>query len=487
MNGDHPPIVVSTGQKIGADRSLLGGKGASLFFMANLGLPVPPFFVLTTRSWRDWNETGRLPETHISRVIDMMGWLEQQTGRTFGRGHRPLLVSVRSACAVSMPGMMDTVLNLGLTHETIGPLYKNFRSLHTLADVITNFVGSATPVFARQFSGGTPPHPLIPEAARDQLVGAIEGVFASWNNERAQLYRKINGIPDDYGTAVVVQAMVFGNADSRSGTGVLFTRDPVTGADEARGEWVPAAQGEAIVSGRSTPVPVGELADSQPAVFADLLQAARCLERAASEPQDIEFTVERGKLYLLQTRALKCTPLAACQIALALLTEGLSTREEAIRRLSSIDLAGLATEVLTHPPADDGIVASGLAAAPGIARGVAMRDISPPPETGKPPQRWILLRPETSPHDLPSMRRAAALLTERGGLTSHAAIVARELGIPCVVGCGDLTVILDGQEITVDGAAGRVYAGSLDTESFVPAVVQRARALLAQTGEGNTI
>ena len=484
MSNAQLPVIVSSDQDVDADRSLLGGKGASLFSMANLGLPVPSFFVLTTHAWHDWDRDGCLSETHISEVMEMMGWLERQTGRTFGRGPRPLLVSVRSACAVSMPGMMDTILNLGLTADTIGALFQDFRSLQIIADVITNFVGTATPVFAGQRGRDAPTHPLIPETARDQLIGAIEGVFASWNNDRARLYRQIHHIPDDYGTAAVVQAMVFGNADASSGTGVLFTRDPVTGADEPRGEWVPAAQGEAIVSGRSTPVPVAELASSQPGVYAELLRAAQQLEIAAGEPQDIEFTVEGGKLYLLQTRALKVTPLAACTITLALLDAGSISRQEAVRRLSSLDVTDLVTEMPRHPPHESLTLAAGLAASPGIARGTAAREVSlagaPDGDLGMP---WILIRPETSPHDLPAMRKAAALVTERGGLTSHAAIVARELRIPCVVGCGDLTMIRNGQEITVDGTVGRVYEGTLETESSVPDVVRRAQALLTRQRE----
>jgi pyruvate, orthophosphate dikinase len=383
-----------------------------------------------------------------------------------------------------MPGMMDTVLNLGLTADTIGALYRDFRSLQAVADVITNFVGSATPVFAGQRGTDAPAHPLIPETAGDQLIGAIEGVFASWNNDRARLYRQIHHIPGDYGTAAIVQAMVFGNADTRSGTGVLFTRDPVTGADEPRGEWVPAAQGEAIVSGRSTPVPVAMLASSHPDVYAELLRASQQLESAAGEPQDIEFTVEAGKLYFLQTRALKCTPLAACTITLALLDDGSITRREAVRRLSSLDITDLVTEIPRHPPHDSLTLAAGLAASPGIARGTAARELSPADarDAGR-SVPWILIRPETSPHDLPAMRKAVALVTERGGLTSHAAIVARELRIPCVVGCGDLTMIRNGQKITVDGTAGRVYDGALETQSSVPDVVRRAHALLASNGK----
>ena len=483
MPSDQAPIIVSADDEIDADRSLLGGKGAGLFRMVSLGLPVPPFFVLTTRAWREWQDTGRLPDAHISRVLEMIQWLERRTRRTFGRGPRPLLVSVRSTGPVSMPGMMDTILNLGLAPDAIGALYQEFHSLQAVADVIMNFVGTATPVFADQQGGGPVSHPLIPESAHDQLIGAIEGVFASWNNERSRLYRRINRISDDYGSAAVVQAMVFGNADVRSGTGVLFTRDPVTGVNEPRGEWVAAAQGEAIVSGRTTPMPVEQLAQSQPTVFDDLLRFVRYLERDAGEPQDIEFTVEKGTLYLLQTRAMKSAPLASCRIALSLLDEQVIDETEAIRRLSSLDLADLAIDSLTEAPGDELVLATGLAASPGIAHGVVAREIDARQATSPERNPLVLLRPETSPHDLPSMRRAVALVTERGGLTSHAAIVARELRIPCLVGCGQLDSIRDGQEITVDGTVGRVYRGRLKIERTVPDVVRRAHSLLAEHGK----
>jgi pyruvate,orthophosphate dikinase len=479
MNRAETPVVVNADQKVDEDRSLLGGKGAGLFWMASLGLPVPPFFVLTTRAWRQWHEAGRLTDEHIEKVSEMIRWLEQRTGRTLGRGSRPLLVSVRSTGAVSMPGMMDTILNLGIAPDVLGALYQEFGSLKTVADVISNFVDTATPVFGREPSNGKRACPFIPENAEDQLIGAIEGVFASWNNERARLYRRINRIPDDCGTAVVVQAMIFGNADPRSGTGVLFTRNPVTGEAQPTGEWVPAAQGEAIVSGRTTPVPIAELGAAQPAVFDELLRAAARLEREAGAPQDIEFTVERGVLHLLQTRTLKSAPLASCHIALALLDEGIIAEDDAARWLSSLNLDDLATDALVEQPDDGLVVASGLAASPGIARGVVARGIGAgrPGITDPPP--LVLVRPETSPHDLPTMRRAAALVTERGGLTSHAAIVARELRIPCVVGCGSLDALRDGQQVTVDGASGRVYAGGIDVETVVPDVVLRARAVVS--------
>ncbi|MQA14692.1 MAG: pyruvate, phosphate dikinase [Pseudonocardiaceae bacterium] len=486
MDSDLPPIVVNEVQAVDQDRVLLGGKGAGLFWMASLGVPVPPFFMLTTRAWREWDEAGQLLEPHTSMIMEMIRWLEQRTGRTFGRGPRPLLVSVRSAGMVSMPGMMDTILNLGLTPEALGALHEEFRSLQIVGDVITTFVDTATPVFASQHGGKPVPRPVIPVAAQDQLVGAIEGVFASWNNHRARLYRRINRIPDEHGTAIVVQAMVFGNADAESGAGVLFTRDPVTGSGDPRGEWVAAAQGEAIVSGRMTPAPVHELACCQPDVFDQLLRIARCLEREAGEPQDIEFTVERGKLFLLQTRALKHTPLAGCRIVLALLDEGSITRDEAIQRLSSIDFADLAIEALVQPPADELLLATGLPASPGIAHGVVARDVGSAPSVTSERHPLVLLRPETSPHDLPVMRRAAALVTERGGLTSHAAIIARELRIPCVVGCGDLDSVRSGGEVTVDGAAGRLYAGRLATERSVPEIVRRARSLVAEGEEVST-
>ena len=479
-------FIVNADVKIVADKMLLGGKGCSLFWMSSQGMPVPPFFVLTTRAWRQWREAGQLPEQQVAQVTEMIGWLEERTGRTFGAGPRPLLVSVRSTGPVSMPGMMDTILNLGLTHEALGALSREFSDLQMIADVITNFVGTATPVFAGNQVSARLPHPLLPQAAKDQLIGAIEGIFASWNNDRARLYRRMNHISSDLGTAVIVQAMVFGNAGDSSGTGVLFTRDPVTGESELRGEWVPAAQGEAIVSGRTTPVGIQVLEETQPAIYRQLHEVAGRLEREARDPQDIEFTVERGKLFLLQTRALKSAPLANCKIALDLLEEGVITREEAAERLSALEFSELWAEVLCDPGATGAALATGLVASPGIAQGVIVREIDLKADAA-PGRPLVLLRPETSPHDLPALRRASALVTERGGLTSHAAIVARELKLPCVVGCGSLDDLRDGEEVTVDGTTGAVYRGRLEVERVVPDVVRRAHAMLDdyKTGSGS--
>jgi pyruvate, orthophosphate dikinase len=477
-------IIVNADAKIDADRLLIGGKGASLFWMSSLGLPVPPFFVLTTRAWREWREAGQLPESHVAKIMEMIRWLEGRTGRTFGGDPRPLLVSVRSAGPVSMPGMMDTILNLGLTPDALAALSRELGSLQVVADVIMNFVGTATPVFVGNQDAVGMSLPLIPASAEDQLLGAIEGVFASWNNQRARLYRRINRIPDDYGTAVVVQAMVFGNAGDSSGTGVLFTRDPVNGDSLMRGEWVPAAQGEVIVSGRTTPVPIEALRTTQPAIYQQLRDVASQLERGAREPQDIEFTVERGRLYLLQTRTLKSAPLASCKTALDFLDEGLISQQEAVERLSLLELPELATDTFTEPPAAGAVLATGLAACPGIVYGVVVREIDAKSEAAPGRESLVLLRPETSPHDLPAMRRASALITEHGGLTSHAAIVARELKIPCVVGCGELSTVREGQEVTVDGTSGVVYLGRLMVVRVVPEVVRRAQCLLSSRESG---
>lgn len=402
---DSDPIIINADAKMNADRLLIGGKGASLFWMSSQGLPVPPFFVLTTGAWRQWREAGQLPEPYVSKVMEMVGWLEEQTGRTFGGGPKPLLVSMRSTGPVSMPGVMDTILNLGLTHDALGALSKEFGNMQMVADVITNFVGTAAPGFARNQGVGAAPCPLIPDSARDQLLATIEGVFGSWDKERARLYRRINRVPDDYGTAVVVQAMVFGNAGESSGTGVLFTRDPVSGDARLRGEWVPAAQGEAIVSGRTTPVPMEALRAAQPRIYQRLHEVASQLERRAREPQDIEFTVQQGSLYLLHARALRSAPLASCRTTLDLLDEGLINEDGAVERLESLELPELATDIFTEPPAADAVVATGLAASPGIARGAVVREIdagsAPMPSRGN----LVLLRPETSPHDLPALRK----------------------------------------------------------------------------------
>lgn len=476
-------VIVNAESAITADRMLLGGKGSSLFWMTSQGLPVPPFFVLTTRAWRAWNSAGQLSGQQVEQVMEMIGWLEKNTGRTFGVGPRPLLVSVRSTGPVSMPGMMDTILNLGLTPAAIGAFFEEFGELRMVADVITNFVGTATPVFTGNLGGVEPPRPLLPQSAKAQLIGAIEGVFGSWNNERARLYRRMNRIPDEYGTGVIVQAMVFGNVGESSGTGVLFTRDPVTGDRVLRGEWVAAAQGEAIVSGRKTPSPISVLRQTQPDIHHQLHEIADQLERVSGQPQDIEFTVERDKLFLLQTRALKSAPLATCKTVLDMFDEGLITSEEAVRRLSALDLSELWTEAPRDPAAAGPALATGLAAAPGIAHGAIAREIDVK-GASVPGRPLVLLRPDTSPHDLPAIRRASALITENGGLTSHAAIVARELKIPCVVGCGTLDNIPDGEEVTVDGTTAAVYRGRLAIERLVPDVVRRAQSLVdTQAGD----
>lgn len=407
----------------GEDKAVLGNKGANLVTMTRLGLPVPPGFILSVDSWAEYKRKGSLPETEIEQAI---ATLEKQVGKRLGED---LQVSVRSSAPVSMPGMMDTLLNL-----------------KTIADI----------------------------------KRAVRRIFDSWDNPRAVEYRRLNKIPSDLGTSAIVQVMVFGNKDAFSGTGVVFTRNPSTGEKGLFGEYLSQAQGEDLVSGTRTPGPITDLQQLMPDVYAELEEVARLLENHYRDMQDIEFTIESGKLYILQTRSAKRSGQAAVKVAVDMVHEGLITREEAITRVSVDDLRALLykhikTPVLSPP------FTKGLAAAPGAASG---RVVFHPEEAviwAKKSIPVILVRPETSPDDIQGIAAADGVLTAKGGLTSHAAIVTRAMGKPCVCGAEEIEIHLDleefrvkgqvirkGDEITIDGNSGNVYLGSLPLQEGQP-------------------
>jgi len=463
-------------------RALIGGKAWSLARMQALGLNAPPAFVVTTAACRAYLASGEPPAGLNDEIEAAIAWLESKTGRRFGAGPRPLLVSVRSGAPVSMPGMMDTVLNLGVNDATEAALaaecgdaafarntHKRFLDLYAhivLRASAPDFDPAKEPAAWRdaiRASCGAE----VPADPREQLRGALRAVFESWNSRRARRYRQHNHIPDDLGTAVTVQAMAFGNLDRRSGTGVLFSRNPSTGAPEPYGEYLPRAQGEDVVSGKFTPQPLSALAAEMPKVHAELLEAARKLERASRDVQDVEFTIERGRLYFLQARVAKLAPQAAARIAVALVREGLIDEKAALRRLTPDQARLLLSPRICEAALKNAeLLAAGEAASPGVGIGVVVGDSDEAERRARAGEAVILARPTTSPDDLHGMIAARAVVTEQGGSTSHAAVVGRALGLACVVGCGKGALqSLAGRLVTVDGRAGKIYAGALAVET----------------------
>jgi pyruvate, orthophosphate dikinase len=463
------------------DKALVGGKAWSIATMSALGLNVPPAFVITTKACTDYFSVGQIDGPLQQEIESGIAWLEAQTGKSFGGGPLPLLVSVRSGAAVSMPGMMDTVLNLGITDQTEALLAAEWSDAAFARDVHRRFLElyakivlktdaarlelDAPPVVWREniaTASGSP----VPTNVRDQLFTTIGAVFDSWHSPRARRYRKHQGISNDLGTAVTVQAMVFGNADHRSGTGVLFSRNPLTGEKLPFGEYLPRAQGEEIVSGSHTPGPLEGMREHVVDAMHELLRSANSLERFHRDVQDIEFTVERGRLYFLQTRSAKRAPYAAVCIAEAMVKEGHIDPDEALRRVSADQIRQLLTPRLAEGAATHAsILARGEGASPGIAVGMVVLDADDAESRAKSGEQVVLARAITSPNDLHGMIAANATITEQGGSTSHAAVVARALGKACVVGCGvDALLGLNGKRVTVDGAAGLIYEGALDTE-----------------------
>lgn len=453
---DGQLVVRLDGSRI-YSRMLVGGKAHGLSKIRAAGLPTSPAFTVTVDACSQYFAA---PDDLMTRlwpqIRDGLSWLEQESGHAFGRGPVPLLVSVRSGAPASMPGMMDTVLNLGINDEVERILADNCGP-EFAADTHRRFREMFRHVVA-------PADGQVPADPHDQLRAATEAVFESWNSPRAVSYRRHHKLEGKMaGTAVTVQAMVFGNLDDRSGTGVLFSRNPLTGQAEPYGEWLPCGQGEDVVSGKFDPLPLTRLDEQHPELHRQLLEAASWLEKDGADAQDIEFTIEAGKLYLLQTRAAKRSARAAVGIAVALQREGIIDVDEALARITPAQLDVLLTPVI-EPSALAGAtaVASGVAASPGVGAGRVVADSETAEDAADEGLDVVLARETTSPDDVGGMIAACAVITEQGGSTSHAAVVSRELHTPCVVGCGKDTVRnLVGTEVTVDGGTGTVYAGLL--------------------------
>ncbi|HEX2203666.1 MAG TPA: pyruvate, phosphate dikinase [Longimicrobium sp.] len=492
-------------------KELLGGKGAGLAEMARIGVPVPPGFTITTEVCRLYLRGGRYPEGLDAQVAAALERLEAATEKTFGAGPHPLLVSVRSGAAISMPGMMDTILNLGLNDETAAALaaqsgdarfafdsYRRFvqmygdvvlgvhadeferlleerkraRGVKNDTDLPADELKALTAEFKAlvQARTGEP----FPENPRDQLWGAIHAVFNSWETPRAKAYRRVNAIPDDLGTAVSVCSMVFGNMGDDSGTGVCFTRDPSTGERVFYGEFLVNAQGEDVVAGIRDPLPIEAMGRHLPGAYAELLEAQKKLESHYRDAQDLEFTVERGRLFLLQTRSAKRTGRAAVRIAVEMVDEGLISVEEAVLRVKPEQLDQLLHPTI-DPKADVQVLTTALPASPGAASGRVVFNPDEAAARGA-DEPVILVRRETSPEDFHGMVVAQGILTCRGGMTSHAAVVARGMGKCCVAGAGDIEIdaayrrftvngvtVHEGDWITLDGSTGRVILGKVPT------------------------
>lgn len=494
-------------------KDLLGGKGAGLAEMTKIGLPVPPGFTITTEACNEFYVQGeKLPKGLEEQIMFYLRNLEDKTGKKFGSTDNPLLVSVRSGAVISMPGMMDTILNLGLNDQTVKGVivqtgderfafdcYRRFIQMfsnvvlriehYLFEEILEKFkkerkvkydteldvsalqgvVEEYKKLVKQQTGKGFPQDPL------KQLVLAVNAVFASWNNQRAIIYRQINKIPDHLGTAVNIQSMVFGNAGNTSGTGVAFTRNPSNGENILYGEYLVNAQGEDVVAGIRTPQPILKLKEEMPSVFEQFMEISNLLEHHYRDVQDIEFTIEKGKLYLLQTRSGKRTAAAAVKIAVDLVKEGIITKEEALLRVEPGQLDQLLHRRL-DPNANVEVIAKGLPASPGAAAGLVVFDADEAEAMGKQGEKVVLVRTETVPDDIHGIISAQGVLTSRGGMTSHAAVVARGMGKPCVCGCeavkinypqkefavGSL-VVKEGDFITIDGTTGQVILGEVPT------------------------
>ena len=498
-------------------RNLLGGKGANLAEMTNLGLPIPQGFTVTTEACTDYYNSGKqISEEIQEQIFAALGELEKLQGKKFGDTEDPLLVSVRSGARASMPGMMDTILNLGLNDVAVEGFAKKTgnprfaydsyrRFIQMYSDVVmevpksffekiidevkeekgvkfdTELTTDDLKVLVNRFKAvykDAMNGEEFPQEPKEQLMGAVKAVFRSWDNPRAIVYRRMNDIPGDWGTAVNVQAMVFGNMGDTSGTGVAFTRNPSTGAKGIYGEYLINAQGEDVVAGVRTPQPISRLAEDLPECYEEFMQIAHKLEDHYRDMQDMEFTIQEGKLYFLQTRNGKRTAQAALQIACDLVDEGKITREEAVCRIEAKSL-----DQLLHPTFDaealkaGEVIGSALPASPGAAAGkvyFSAEDAKAAKERG---ERVILVRLETSPEDIEGMHASEGILTVRGGMTSHAAVVARGMGTCCVSGCGDIKIdeeakvfelggytFHEGDYISLDGSTGKIYKGDIKTQ-----------------------
>lgn len=498
-------------------RNLLGGKGANLAEMTSLGLPVPQGFTVTTEACTRYYEDGETiaPEI-VEQIYDAMEKLEGIVGKKFGDVNNPFLVSVRSGARVSMPGMMDTVLNLGLNDETVEGLAKLTNNERFAYDSYRRFIQMFSDVVMgiekshfdeimddiKAKNGITDDSDLtaenlkemvkrfkdlyksiqgedFPQDPKAQLLAAVEAVFRSWNNPRAIVYRRMNDIPGDWGTAVNVQAMVFGNMGEDSGTGVAFTRNPATGENKLYGEYLINAQGEDVVAGIRTPESIDKLKEVMPEIYDQFVEIAEKLEKHYKDMQDMEFTIEKGKLYMLQTRNGKRTAVAALKIAVDLVNEGLITKEQALLQIDPKQL-----DTLLHPTFEPNAlkaatpIAKGLPASPGAATGRVYFTAEAAAEAANNGEKVILVRQETSPEDIEGMYAAEGILTSRGGMTSHAAVVARGIGTCCVAGCGEAQIneatktmtiagktFKEGDYISLDGSTGYVYEGELPTQA----------------------
>ena len=496
-------------------RELLGGKGANLAEMTSLGLPVPQGFTITTEACTQYYEDGREINDEIqAQINEYIGKMEEITGKKFGDQENPLLVSVRSGARASMPGMMDTILNLGLNETVVNVIaeksgnprwawdcYRRFIQMYSdvvmevgkkyfeeLIDKMKADKGVTFDVdlnaddlkeLAGQFKAeykskiGTD----FPDDPKEQLMGAVKAVFRSWDNPRANVYRRDNDIPYSWGTAVNVQSMAFGNMGDDCGTGVAFTRDPATGEKKLMGEFLINAQGEDVVAGVRTPMPIAKMAEEFPEAFAQFEKVCKTLEDHYRDMQDMEFTVENKKLYMLQTRNGKRTAQAALKIACDLVDEGMRTEEEAVAMIDPRNL-----DTLLHPQFDAAAikkaepVAKALGASPGAACGKVVFTAEDAKEWAARGEKVVLVRLETSPEDIEGMKASQGILTVRGGMTSHAAVVARGMGTCCVSGCGDIAMdeenkkftlagkeYTEGSEISIDGSTGNIYDGIIPT------------------------
>jgi pyruvate,orthophosphate dikinase len=496
----------------GSDRDLLGGKGAGLARMTSLGLPVPPGFTITTDVCREAMETGEVPADLWPEVTAAVSRLEETTGRVFGGGPAPLLLSVRSGAKFSMPGMMDTILNLGINDDVVKTLiewsgdphfawdaYRRFvqmygdvvlgvddhlfqgvlaelreeRGVDDDSELATEDLETATDRFRHIVERERPGE--LPYDPAEQLRGAITAVFESWNTKRAIEYRRINSIPDDLGTAANVQMMVFGDLGDDSGTGVCFTRDPSTGEKKVYGDYLPQAQGEDVVAGIRNTLTLDQLADLHPECHGQLLETMDGLEAHYRDMCDIEFTIERDHLYILQTRAGKRTAAAAVKMAVAMVGEGLIDRETAVSRVEPASLEQLHRPRLADRIRGSAPLVVGVAASPGAAKGVAVFTADDAVSESRNGLEVILVRPETTPDDIHGMAAAVGILTSQGGKTSHAAVVARGMGKPAVTGAAKLQVdpgagiastgttdIRRGDVLTIDGTSGTVYVGEVE-------------------------
>ena len=494
-------------------KRLLGGKGADLAEMKKLGLHVPPGIIISTEAWKDYMVSQKISEDLKREVIGKLRVVEEETGKIFGGRINPLLVSVRSGAPVSMPGMMDTILNLGLNDMTVMGLAEQtgderfaYECYHRFISLFGRIVLG---VDGAKFKGVSEKYvqrllevkalkeivkeykaliemetgKKFPEDVHDQLFSAIKAVFDSWFSQRAIIYRQAHKIPDDLGTAVVVQAMVFGNLGLDSGTGVVFTRNPSIGEKELYGEFLLNAQGEDLVSGVRTPEPISSLREKLPQIYNELVHICQVIEKHFRDMQDIEFTVEKGKLYILQTRSGKRTPQAAVKIAFDMYKEGILSKVEAAKIVRSVPLQELVIQQ-KDPNVKVEILAKGLPASPGVATGVVVFNSDETRRFKERGEKIILVRPQTSPEDIKGILAADGVLTIRGGMTSHAAVITRDLGKPCVVGCEEIKIDLEaekfyvnkgaqniivskGEIITVDGTTGYVILGE------VPLIVQR--------------